>query len=94
MRSVRGVRDIEDHLDVHASADIAALQGGVPRTGEPFEFMQEHWSPSAKLLAGMAGATLVSKCLSRWSPTSLLVGAAGAVLGTTCPCEPRDKPRG
>ena len=80
VRSVRGVRDIEDHIDVHASADIVALQGGVPRTGEPFEFMQENWSPSARLLAGMAGATLVSKCLARRSPMSLLVGAAGAVL--------------
>jgi hypothetical protein len=79
-RSVRGVRDIEDHLDVHASADIAALQGGVPRTGEPFEFMQENWSPSARLLVGMAGATLLSKSLARRSPASLLAGVAGAVL--------------
>jgi hypothetical protein len=80
VRSVRGVRDIEDHLDVHSSADISALQGGVPRTGEPFEFMQENWSPTARLLAGMAGATLMSKCLARRSPGSLLLGTAGAVL--------------
>jgi len=80
VRSVRGVRDIEDHLDVHASADISALQGGVPRTGEPFEFMQENWSPTAKLLAGMAGATLMTKFLARRSPISLLLGTAGAVL--------------
>jgi hypothetical protein len=80
VRSVRGVRDIEDHLDVHASADISALQGGVPRTGEPFEFMQENWSPTAKLLAGMAGATLMTKFLARRSPISLLLGMAGAVI--------------
>jgi hypothetical protein len=80
VRSVRGVRDIEDQLDVHKSADISALQGGVPRTGEPFEFMQENWSPTAKLLAGMAGATLMTKFLARRSPSALLLGTAGAVL--------------
>jgi hypothetical protein len=80
VRSVRGVRDIEDHLDLHTSADISALQGGVPRTGEPFEFMQENWSPTARLLVGMAGATLMSKFLARRTQASLLLGAAGAVL--------------
>jgi uncharacterized membrane protein len=81
VRSVRGVRDIEDHLDVHKSAEnISALQGGVPRTGEPSEFMQENWSPTARLLAGMAGATLMSNCLVRRTPASLLTGAVGAVL--------------
>jgi hypothetical protein len=80
VRSVRGVRNIEDRLEVHTSADISALQGGVPRTGEPFEYMQENWSPSARLLAGMAGAVLMSNCLARRSATSMLVGTAGAAL--------------
>ena len=92
VRSVRGVRDIEDHLDVHASADIAALQGGVPRTGEPFEFMQENWSPSARLLAGMAGATLVSKFLARRIPDVVAGRRRRRRVGATCTCEPGDKP--
>jgi uncharacterized membrane protein len=75
------VRDIEDHLDVHASAEnISALQGSVPRTGEPIDFMQENWSPTGRLLGGMAGAMLMSNCLTRRGPMSMLLGTAGTVL--------------
>jgi uncharacterized membrane protein len=42
--------------------------------------MQENWSPTARLLAGMAGSTLMMKCLTRRSPLGLLVGTAGCVL--------------
>jgi hypothetical protein len=39
--SVRGVKDVNDRLDVHSEAgDISGLQGGRPPAGEPSEWSQ------------------------------------------------------
>ena len=75
---VRGVRDVENRLEVHTSAEnISALQGGRPRPGEPSEWMQENWSPTARLLAGAAGTVLMLNCLTRRTPGAILLGTAG-----------------
>jgi hypothetical protein len=57
---VRGVREVDDRLEVHEQDDgIPALQGGVPRTGERFELFQERWSPTTRLLVVLASGILV-----------------------------------
>ena len=59
VRCVRGLTRLEDRLEVHEEpGSVPGLQGeGFAR--EPrFELFQENWSPTARLLAGLAGATL------------------------------------
>jgi hypothetical protein len=81
VNSVRGVQDVEDHLDAHESAEnFPALQGGRTRLGEPSAFMQENWSPTARLLAGMVGTKLMFNCLTRRSPLAVLLGPAGFAM--------------
>jgi uncharacterized membrane protein len=81
VRRIRGVRDVESRLDVHEQAgDVSGLQGGVARAGERPEFLQSHWSPAARLVAGLAGGTLALLGAGRRGPLGLLLGAAGLGL--------------
>lgn len=78
---VRGVIDVENRLEVHEEAgNVSALQGGRRRLGHRFEFFQENWSPTARLLAGLAGVTLAAVGLSRRDPVGLALGAVGGCL--------------
>jgi hypothetical protein len=81
VKSVAGVRQIENLLEVHASPEnISALQGGVRRTGEPTEWMQVNWSPTARLIAGTTGAALMINCLAKRTPPAIMFGTAGFVM--------------
>jgi uncharacterized membrane protein len=78
VRSVKGVRDVENRLEVHKTREnISGLQGGVPRTGEPPDVMQIYWSPTTRLAAGAVGCTLMAACAARRTPASALLGTAG-----------------
>src|SRR5919108_5389031 len=59
IRSVRGVEDVENRLEVHDEPGrVPALQGDKPKpTGEPIDLLQEQWSPATRFLVG-ALATL------------------------------------
>ena len=75
---VRGVTGVENRLDAHEEAEnVPALQGGQRRSGERSEFMQTSWSPTARLLAGIAGSALALYGLRRRGVT----GAALELLG-------------
>ena len=79
--SVRGVKGVENALTVHTEAEnISSLQGGRPRTGDRFALMQTNWSPTARLLAGLAGGALMANCLARRSLLGAPLGAVGAGL--------------
>lgn len=59
VESVRGVRAVEDRLETHKQAGtVPGLQGGKGKPSARFELMQRNWSPTARLLAGTAGAGL------------------------------------
>jgi hypothetical protein len=75
IRSVRGVRSVEDRLQVFDPSDhVPSLQGGIAPPGEPFELWQRNWAPAVRLLAGMAGgAGAAFGFVTR--------GGLGAVLG-------------
>lgn len=61
VRSVRGVKGIENRLEPHKQAEnIPALQGGSHRQGSRFELLQEYWAPSTRTVVGLAGAGLLS----------------------------------
>ena len=76
----RGVTSIDNRLEVHDSpGDVPGLQGEGPhRHGWPrSEFMQENWSPAARLVGGGIGAAL-----SWYGPRmSGLVGTAAGLGG-------------
>lgn len=80
---VGGVNEVTNNLEVHESADNhPALQGGRERPGSRFEFMQENWSPAARLVAGAAGATLAAYGGVRRDVLGAGLGAAGLLLLT------------
>jgi len=59
--SVRGVRDVENRLEVHETGDkVPGLQGDVPKpAGQLLDVFQGRWSPSTRFLLGTAGIILL-----------------------------------
>ena len=81
--SVRGVREIENWLQVHQEpGDVPGLQGPPRRTGETSEFLQDNWTPAARLAAGTAGGTLLLLGLARLGKLGAAATAIGAGLLT------------
>ena len=80
-RSVRGVRALEDRLELHRDPEgVPALQGDGRRSGTAPEYLQEHWSPAARIAAGTAGGALALAGLRRSGKLGGVVGAVGAGL--------------
>lgn len=78
---VPGVQNV--NLEVHEEAENhPALQGGRERAGSRFEFLHENWSPTARLLAGAAGASLAVYGGTRRNVLGAGLGAAGLLLLT------------
>lgn len=78
IRRVRGVRQLVDRLDQHERPeDISGLQGGVRRAGPRPALLRESWSPTARLVAGVAGGALTWLGARRGG-----LGLAPAILGT------------
>lgn len=81
VKNVLGVKEVRNELEVHDAAEHhPALQGGRERPGHRFEFLQENWSPTARLVAGAAGATLAAYGGSRKDALGAGMGAAGLLL--------------
>jgi hypothetical protein len=78
VHSVRGVREVENRLEVHESAgNISALQGE-GRTARPL--WQRNWAPTTRLLAGTAGGALAVAGLARRDKLGAVLGAVGLGL--------------
>jgi uncharacterized membrane protein len=81
VKSVRGVEDVVDNLELHESAEnISALQGGRHRTGAPVDVMQANWSPTTRLLMGAAGTALMMRCATRRTPAAALLCPVGFAM--------------
>jgi uncharacterized membrane protein len=83
VRSVAGVRSIENHLRVHREpGNEPALQGGPrrPRRGRVFPMLQRVWSPTTRLFAVATGGTLALWGLGRRGPGRLPAGLGGLAL--------------
>jgi uncharacterized membrane protein len=79
----RGVTSIDNRLEVHDSPGaVPGLQGAGPqRHGWPrSEFMQENWSPAARLVGGGIGAALSWYGLRTSGFVGTLAGLGGLVL--------------
>jgi uncharacterized membrane protein len=80
VKQVRGVRELQNRLEVYASAEnVPALQGGVAPPGERYDLMQENWSPATRLVMGSLGGVLMANCLAKRTPGALLLGTLGFV---------------
>lgn len=80
---VPGVQDVTNNLEVHEEAgNHPALQGGRERHGARFPLFQQNWSPTARLLAGAAGASLMAYCGARRNALGTGLGTAGFFLTT------------
>jgi len=83
-RCVRGVRGVENQLEVHPQAGgHPALQGGTSRHGVRPALLQENWSPTTRLLVGLTGVVLGLKMMRRPGLTGLAIGALGAGLAAS-----------
>jgi uncharacterized membrane protein len=73
---VRGVRHVHDNLEVHQEpGNVPGLQGeGQRMRGRVLPFMQTVWSPTARLVAGLAGLAAMAAGIR-------LRGWMGAALG-------------
>ena len=61
VRSVRGVYDVENRLEVHEKGDnVPGLQGDIPKPkGQVLDVFQDRWSPTTQFLLGIAGFILI-----------------------------------
>lgn len=81
--AVRGVRDVEDRLDVHAEpGNVPGLQGRAraPRGGEVLDLMQRDWSPSTRFLTGLTGLAFTAWGLRRRDAIGFTVATVGLGL--------------
>jgi uncharacterized membrane protein len=81
--AVPGVRDVDDELDIHEDPNgVPELQDEPARArgGARFEFWQEQWSPTARVLAATAGSALAVCAVKRMGIAGALMGGAGLTL--------------
>ncbi|MGH9872921.1 MAG: SRPBCC family protein [Pyrinomonadaceae bacterium] len=73
---IAGLKSIENLLELHENAgDVPALQGGKQRGGERFGPFKTTWSPTTRLVAGVAGGAFTIYGGKRR-------GALGSAIGT------------
>ncbi len=78
---VPGLVGLVDELEVHARpGSHPALQCDSQRPGERPEFLQHHWSPTARFVAGLGGASLLTWGLSRRGIPGLVSALLGGLL--------------
>jgi hypothetical protein len=85
--SVRGVRQVENRLEVHEQADaVPGFQKNLPKpSGQTIDVLQENWAPSTRFLVGAAGAALLlfasRRARSQLAPISVLAGVGCLLYG-------------
>lgn len=81
IRSVRGVKGVEEHLEIyHRAEERPDREGGVP-TGEALhEVSATRWSPTKRLLATTSGGALITVGISARGVLGTAAGIAGARL--------------
>src|SRR5262249_8772321 len=80
LRRMHGIKAIEDQLEVHERQDdVPALQRGGRPLAARVPWMQHNWSPTARLIAGVAGASLVARAIGRRNLPSIAVGVLGGI---------------
>ncbi|HEY0096256.1 MAG TPA: SRPBCC family protein [Archangium sp.] len=78
---VRGVLDLTDNLQVfNQPGSHPELQGGTIRPGDRPEFLQHNWSPAARFVAGLGGASLLTWGITRGGVSGMGSAFLGSLL--------------
>jgi uncharacterized membrane protein len=78
---VRGVRSVDQQLEVHDDAGgVSALQGGRRRPGRRSAIMQNNWSPAVRLIVGAGGAAMTAAGSLRGGLTGAFATTGGVGL--------------
>jgi uncharacterized membrane protein len=81
VRTVRGVREVENQLQVHDTpAGVPGLQGQGRARGRHSAWGQEVWAPTTRLLAGILGGAAVLRGVRSGGVRGGVVAAVGAGL--------------
>jgi uncharacterized membrane protein len=79
--STRGVKHVENNLEVHeTAANVPALQGAEQPMESTFELMQQNWSPTTRLLTTAGGAMVLLRGLGRGGISGLIMAALGGLV--------------
>lgn len=79
VKSVPGVKGIENKLEIHAEAsNVSSLQGGI-RHESRSELMQECWTPALRVAAGGLGTALMGYAMG--SRNGGMIKKAGGLAG-------------
>jgi uncharacterized membrane protein len=80
VRTVSGVREVINRLQIHADADgNSSLQGGVARRRRS-EFAQQNWTPSLRVASATLGAAALAGSTQTRGPSRWIGGASGMLL--------------
>jgi uncharacterized membrane protein len=77
VRSVMGVKEVEDALEAHDKPDIPSLQGQGKRRQLRPAILQENWPPALRALAAVGGGALGYYGLTRRTPMNMMLAAVG-----------------
>jgi hypothetical protein len=80
VEAVRGVHHVDNQLEVHETADVPALQGGIRPAGEPPEWSQQNWTPALRALVGAGASILAISGMQRRGASGVPMTLAGAGL--------------
>jgi uncharacterized membrane protein len=81
IEGLRGVGEVRDQLERHDEpGNVPALQGGSARPGERFALGEDVWSPTTRLLVGVAGVALVGVGMQRRHWAGAAISAVGSAL--------------
>jgi hypothetical protein len=81
VKRVRGVGSVTSELEPYDEpGNVPGLQGGALRRGSRFELLQEHWSPTARLLSVVGGSGLLGLGLRRGGVVGSVLGGVGALF--------------
>jgi BON domain len=81
VRRLRGVRRVDDRLEVHQTAEgVPGLQGGAARTERGRSLLPRRWSPTGRVLVGVGGLAVLASRAARRALLGSVVGGVGAAL--------------
>jgi hypothetical protein len=81
VKAVRGVRHVENKLDVRQSKkNVSALQGGIRAPGERGGWMQQNWSPTTQFVTATLGGAAMLYCLAKRTLPAMIAGTGGFLL--------------
>ncbi|MBV9080691.1 MAG: BON domain-containing protein, partial [Elusimicrobia bacterium] len=80
VRLTRGVRAVENNLDLHESPDAPALRGAVRPPAPRRAWSRRRWSPAFRFVAGLTGGTFAIVGIRRGHAFGAMVAGLGLAV--------------